>query len=142
MRAIWELGGRLDLRLYQVQIAARSRAQPRDQFGARTDAAMRIRTRLSKVVRVAAGQLSHAVGVRLRVTGFLILAVYPRSSIPQYCYGVPRSISSLLPATDSPALRQKPSAEFQSASGFGCPDFNSTMCPYPTDPLHSPFVYR
>src|SRR5260221_10164994 len=31
------------------------------------------------------------------VTGFFTLAVYGPSSIPQYCYGVPRSISSQLP---------------------------------------------
>jgi hypothetical protein len=31
------------------------------------------------------------------VTEFFTLAVYGRSSIPQYCYGVPRSISSQLP---------------------------------------------
>jgi transposase len=84
VRSIWELVGRLDLRLYYAQIAAveggagREHTDPqllislwlyaysRGISSARELAAVRIRTGLPMAVRVAACESSHFVGVPLR----------------------------------------------------------------------------
>jgi hypothetical protein len=83
---------RCNLRMIQTQV------QPPYHFPKRTRTVILVDQFLASIVRnricLRSMETSRGMG---DVTGFFTLAVYRRSSIPQYCYGVPRSISSQLP---------------------------------------------